>query len=225
MVSQKKQVKRLKKNAQRLWSDQQALLNRANGVAHDALPHAQRFAESVYDDRVAPTVQKGRVAGKAAGKASQAGAKYVGSTASDAVKGTVVPAVTSALAAAFALAEEGGKRVGLGDSAAAGKAHDAVKKLNSATKDGRKAEQKARLKLKAAAKAGSHVAKHGSKRIEKATGHSSGLGVGGVIGIVLGVGLLAGIGYAVWQTLRADDDLWVADEDPEITPTSDAPTA
>ena len=35
---------------------------------------------------------------------------------------------------------------------------------------------------------------------------------------------LAGIGYAVWQTLRADDDLWVADDEPELPPTSDTPT-
>ena len=60
MASTKKQVKRLKKDAQRLWSDQQDLLNRANGVARDAIPHAQHFAESFYDDRVRPTVKKGQ---------------------------------------------------------------------------------------------------------------------------------------------------------------------
>ena len=53
--------------------------------------------------------------------------------------------------------------------------------------------------------------------IAKATGKKQGIGFGGVLGILLGVGLLAGIGYAVWQTLRADDDLWVADEDPDAT--------
>ena len=88
-----------------------------------------------------------------------------------------------------------------------------------------KAGRRARRKSAVAAKVGSHAVKHGSKRIHKATGRTSGPGVGGVLGILLGVGLLAGIGYAVWQTLRADDDLWVADEDPEITPTGDAPTA
>jgi hypothetical protein len=33
--------------------------------------------------------------------------------------------------------------------------------------------------------------------------------------ILLGVGLVvaAGVAYAAWQTLRADDELWVADED------------
>jgi len=40
-----------------------------------------------------------------------------------------------------------------------------------------------------------------------------GLGIGGWIGV--GVGLLAAgaVAYAVWQTLRADDDLWVEDDE------------
>lgn len=225
MASTKKQVKRLKKDAQRLWSDQQDLLNRANGVARDAIPHAQHFAESFYDDRVRPTVKKGQVGAKAAGKAGSAAGKYAGSTAKDAVRGVVLPAGTSALAAALALVEEGGKRIGAGTSDLAGSAHDAQKKLGKANRSGKRSAAKAAVKLKAARKAGEHAAKHGSKRIAKATGRSSGIGVGGVIGILLGVGLLAGIGYAVWQTLRADDDLWVADEDPETTPGSDKPTA
>lgn len=218
MTSQKKQVKRLKKDAQRLWRDQQALLGRANGVARDAFPHAHHFAGSVYGDRVLPSLKKGQVAGTAAGR-------YVGSTARDAVQGTLVPAVTSAVVAALALAEEGGKRIGAGDSALVGQARDTAKRLGKVTSSGQRSQVKAATKMKAAAKAGRAAAKLGSKRVQKAAGQRSGVGRGGVVGIILGLGLLAGIGYAVWQTLRADDDLWVADEDPEITPTSDAPTA
>ncbi len=44
-----------------------------------------------------------------------------------------------------------------------------------------------------------------------------GIGVGGWIGIGVGVLAIGAIGYAVWQTLRADDDLWVEDEAPEST--------
>lgn len=40
----------------------------------------------------------------------------------------------------------------------------------------------------------------------------SGPGVGGVIAIILGVGAAIGVLYAAWQTLRADDELWVADD-------------
>ncbi len=42
--------------------------------------------------------------------------------------------------------------------------------------------------------------------------------------IVLGVLTLAGVAYAAWQTFRADDDLWVADDEPEATGT-DTPKA
>ncbi|GAA1662776.1 DNA helicase [Microbacterium lacus] len=39
-----------------------------------------------------------------------------------------------------------------------------------------------------------------------------GIGAGGVIAIVLGVAAAVGVLYAAWQTLRADDELWVADD-------------
>jgi hypothetical protein len=44
-----------------------------------------------------------------------------------------------------------------------------------------------------------------------------GMGAGGVIAILFGVAAAAGVLYAAWQTLRADDELWVAD-DPMRTP-------
>lgn len=39
-----------------------------------------------------------------------------------------------------------------------------------------------------------------------------GIGAGGVIAIILGVVAAVGVLYAAWQTLRADDELWVADD-------------
>jgi hypothetical protein len=39
-----------------------------------------------------------------------------------------------------------------------------------------------------------------------------GIGAGGVIAIILGVAAAIGVLYAAWQTLRADDELWVADD-------------
>ncbi|KQM16712.1 DNA helicase [Plantibacter sp. VKM Ac-2880] len=41
-----------------------------------------------------------------------------------------------------------------------------------------------------------------------------GAGAGTVIAIGLGVLAAAGVAYAVWQTFRADDELWVSDEEP-----------
>ena len=40
----------------------------------------------------------------------------------------------------------------------------------------------------------------------------TGPNAGGVIAIILGVAAALGILYAAWQTLRADDELWVADD-------------
>lgn len=37
-------------------------------------------------------------------------------------------------------------------------------------------------------------------------------GLGTYVGIAIGVAALAGVAYAVWQTFRTDDELWVADE-------------
>jgi len=37
--------------------------------------------------------------------------------------------------------------------------------------------------------------------------------VGGIVAIVFGVVAAAGVGYALWQTLRADDELWIADDE------------
>jgi hypothetical protein len=43
-------------------------------------------------------------------------------------------------------------------------------------------------------------------------------GIGGYIALAVGVAALAGVAYAVWQTFRADDELWVADEPEADTP-------
>lgn len=58
--------------------------------------------------------------------------------------------------------------------------------------------------------------KYGKKATKQLTIQAApakkGLGAGGVIAIILGVAAAAGVLYAAWQTLRADDELWVADD-------------
>lgn len=39
-----------------------------------------------------------------------------------------------------------------------------------------------------------------------------GMGAGGVVALILGAAAAIGVLYAAWQTLRADDELWVADD-------------
>ena len=55
--------------------------------------------------------------------------------------------------------------------------------------------------------------KQASKHLAVSTAPARrGIGAGGVIAILLGVAAAAGVLYAAWQTLRADDELWVADD-------------
>jgi hypothetical protein len=58
-----------------------------------------------------------------------------------------------------------------------------------------------------------------TKRASAAT-EKSGPGAGTVIAVGLGIVAAAGLLYAVWQTFRADDELWVADEEP-TTPSAE----
>ncbi len=58
-------------------------------------------------------------------------------------------------------------------------------------------------------KAGKEVSKKAQAATEK-----SGPGAGTVIAVGLGIIAAVGLLYAVWQTFRADDELWVADEEP-----------
>jgi hypothetical protein len=51
--------------------------------------------------------------------------------------------------------------------------------------------------------------------VKKAVAPKKSGGFGKYLAIGAGVVALLGIGYAVWQTFRADDELWVADDDIE----------
>jgi hypothetical protein len=66
-------------------------------------------------------------------------------------------------------------------------------------------ETRARL---ASSRAFSAFAKPGAAVIPQ----KKGIGAGGVFAIILGVAAAAAVLYAAWQTLRADDELWVADD-------------
>lgn len=63
-----------------------------------------------------------------------------------------------------------------------------------------------------------NAAKYGKKATKKFQAHAipepsrKGIGAGGVIAIILGAAAAIGVLYAAWQTLRADDELWVADD-------------
>lgn len=61
-------------------------------------------------------------------------------------------------------------------------------------------------------KYGAAVTKKLSKQAAVLEPAKKGIGAGGVIAIIFGVAAAIGVAYAAWQTLRADDELWVADD-------------
>ncbi|WIB77523.1 hypothetical protein DEJ28_00055 [Curtobacterium sp. MCPF17_002] len=66
--------------------------------------------------------------------------------------------------------------------------------------------------VKDAQKKGKKAKKAAVKYVPAAAQKKKGIGFGGVALIVVGVVAVAGAAYAAYQTLRADDDLWVADD-------------
>jgi hypothetical protein len=66
--------------------------------------------------------------------------------------------------------------------------------------------------VKNAQKKGKQAKKAAEKYVPAGAKQKKGIGFGGVALIIVGVVAVAGAAYAAYQTLRADDDLWVADD-------------
>lgn len=164
----RKELNRLKGQAEDLWEDQREVLDHAAKVVREAKRQAAQLArEEVsprirhgYEERVQPVVE---------------GARHAAGAAKDKLVGDVLPAVSSALGTALAAIE--------------------VAK-----------NQQVRNAIARVAKLGGEAAeKTGLVQPKKA-------GPGRYILIGIGVVTVAAVAYAAWQTLRADDDLWIDDE-------------
>lgn len=170
--TQRKQLKRLGREAGDLWDDQKELLEHASRVVRQASRHAAEYAREdvaprvrdAYEDRVRPVVESG-----------VRGARSAAHTTREKLVGEVLPGISNALGTALAAIE-------------------VVK------------DRQVRETLGKAAKLGTEV----GTKVGLVKPKSSGAGKYVLIGLgVVAVGLVA---YAAWQTLRADDDLWIEDE-------------
>ncbi|MBF4461083.1 MULTISPECIES: hypothetical protein [unclassified Rathayibacter] len=178
----KKDLKRLRKNAEAVWSEQQEVLAHAASVLEKSRRHATKYAKKevvplvkdTYRSRVKPVYDSG---------VSAVEGGY--SSARDAYAKKVLPTVLA-----------------LGGTAAA--AFEAAK------------DSKNRAKLAEISKA----------RWEELTTPPKKKNTAGTV-FAIGAALVAvgGIGYAVWQTFRADDELWVAEDEPESAAQNAASTA
>lgn len=198
----KRELKKLQGRAQNVWSEQKLVLERARELARDAKVSGTDYARNegltaargAYDTRVRPAVESGKV---------------VVSGARDKVVTDIAPALSAAIATALAsitTVREGGEK-GV-DTAV----KTVTKKADVAPQTAKVAKAAGKKEVaKAAAKAAGKVAKSKKK----------GSGSAGPGKFILGSFLLvavAGVAYAVWQTLRADDELWIADEELETSP-------
>lgn len=169
----RKELNRLKNQAEDLWQDQRELLDHASKVVREAKRQASNYAREevgprvrdTYEDRIVPAVGAGI-----------AGAKSAAGTARDKVVHDVIPGVAGALGTAIAAIE--------------------------VAKD-----KQVRAAIASASRFGHDVGvKTGIVKPAPAPGP------GRYILIGLGVVAVAAVAYAAWQTLRADDDLWIDDD-------------
>lgn len=150
-----KELRKLQKEAAKLWSAQQVIVGDAAKVARKAGRQLDNFrrdqlvpgVQDLYQHRVQPVFDKGA-------KLSR-----------DVVDHTVIPAVGGVLGSALTAWD-----------------------VANAKRTGTVYTPRTRV-----------VARKGP-------------GIGTVIAIVLGAAAAVGVLFAAWQTLRADDELWVADD-------------
>ncbi|AMM19497.1 hypothetical protein AX769_04250 [Frondihabitans sp. PAMC 28766] len=190
---------KLKSQASDVWDDQKEALGKASHFWHDVGVEAASVAvkdvaprvKSAYENQVKPAVASAASQGK------------------DRLVNDVAPAVSDAV-----------KSSSVGQAVKGSSLGDLVGSvdLDSLKKNGKKLSRKAKRKaLKKAAKtAAKHpkgaikVAKvaHTVKKSQKKGGHG-----GRTFLIILGIIGLGAVIFAAAQTLRADDELWVADDD------------
>jgi hypothetical protein len=195
-------LKKLKSQAAGVWDEQREVLGHAGKFWHDAGTEAAYLAVNDVAPRVRAALDN-QV--KPAVSTSVANASVAATHAKDRLVNDVAPAIVSAVQSSP-----------LSDLANDPAISDLVKRGKKLTK---------RAKRKALKKAAKQAAKHPKAAVKVAkVAHSvkkhqkkSGIGAGGVFLIVLGVIGVGALVYAAVQTLRADDELWVADEDDSAT--------
>lgn len=178
----KKELRKLQEQASTLWESQQVLLGQAGDVAREA----GRQLGNYNREQVVPTVQH---------TYEKYAAPYVHQgleTSARVYNQRVAPAAGALIGSALSVWDAANEKR---EALAAGRGFgsiDVAKLQKKADKYGKHAAKKLVIAAPAPAK--------------------KGIGAGGVIAIILGVAAAAGVLYAAWQTLRADDELWVADD-------------
>lgn len=185
----KRKLKKLQRDANKLWAEQQAVA----GHARSLLASAGDQAKLLRDTELVPSLRRGYDA------KLRPGLDRVRGAAGDArvcVNGRLMPALA-----------------GLGGSLAG-----VLAKLASGNTDYKDAAKRARGFSRELDRRAKAAAREYDRKYNK-----RGIGIGGWFGIGLAVTAVGAIGYALWQTFRADDDLWIADEELDAPVTTVSP--
>ena len=180
----KKELRKLQSQAGNLWESQQVLLGEAASVAREAGRQLGHYRREQFVPQAKATYDK-------------YAAPYVDrsmAATKDVLANRVVPTAGAVVGGAMS-------------------AWDAANETRARLAAGRGfGEFDAKKYAKNAEKYGNKVAKRLNSSLTVLEPQKKGIGAGGVIAIVLGVAAALGVLYAAWQTLRADDELWVADD-------------
>jgi len=183
----KKELRRLQDQANKLWDSQQVLVGEAASVAREA----GRQLGNYNREHITPTVQANYE--KYAAPYVDKGVK----TAQQVFSDKVVPAAGAVVGSAMSVWDVANDTR---SKLASGRGLSSID-LDALGKKTQKNSKKATKKISARLAAAS-----------KPASQKSGMGAGGVIALLLGIAAAVGVVYAAWQTLRADDELWVADD-------------
>ncbi|MFS0734402.1 DNA helicase [Microbacterium sp. 1P10UB] len=180
----KKELHKLQSKLNDLWESQQVIVDQAGHAVRDAGRQLGNYGR----EEIVPTVRGayGKYAEPVIDRSAQVSRRVLSDK--------VIPGAGAVVGSALSIWDAAGDtRARL----AAGKGlslPDGKKYAKRADKYGKQATRKLSAQL---------------SRLEP---KKKGMGAGGVIAILLGVAAAAGVAYAAWQTLRADDELWVADD-------------
>lgn len=191
-----KELKRLRNTASDLWEEQREVLDHANAVVREAgrqLGNVSREevvprVRGAIDDHIKPAMSSGITTTRGAFD-----------DARHKVAHDVLPGVTSAIASALATLE----------TAKDPRVREAVRQVHrTSDRVGKSANRAFTEASKHATSAYNRV----GTRVGFVQPPKRSSGIGGYLLIALGAVAVAALAYAAWQTLRADDELWVVDE-------------
>jgi hypothetical protein len=170
------------------------------------LKRLREAASDLWDDQREILEHATKVVREASRQAGYLGREEVAPRVKDAIDNRVRPGIATGLAATRTVAEGARERL----------SHDLLPGVASALSSALAVleiakDPRVREALGKASKAGTQLA---SRAGAVPTRKSSGVGRYILVGI--GVVAAVGVAYAAWQTLRADDELWVSDEPDDV---------